>query len=113
MTLVCGPLTGQDTFLFEGTYYPLALAVAITEIGAGFPLDMSEPARYIRLGWFALLDAFSGNPDIPDGHHLHPSMFIEFPLSIWYDHIGNDAATGIDGFRYSLNTGVEATFYFI
>lgn len=103
-------LSGSGFQAFTGVAYPVFERVAITSVGGGVPMQMTDPSRYLHLGYWAMYDEDTGDPTVPSGLYIHQFHFLTFLRESWTDDRSLTAG-GFLGFFYNLDPGVVATFW--
>jgi len=102
-------VTGAGDVIWTSDFNVLWMRILVTNPGSADPLDLTPPSRYLRIGWWALLENFVSDPFWPDGISLIKPAFID---ALFEKVVVDPIITtgGVDGFHYDLQSGVEVQF---
>jgi hypothetical protein len=105
-------VTGNGLHTFASFYTPIGVYVDVTALAFAEPRDLAAPIRYIKIGWFALVDT---DPDVGGGivgDFMHEPIFL-FAEKQWIERkLKLDASTAATGFTWQMRPGVSADFFF-
>lgn len=102
-------VSGVGEEIWTADFNPTIMRCVVTTPAASEPLDLTPPARYLRIGWWAPLENFVSDPDYGTGICLLETSFI---FALFQKVLLDPQLTigGIDGFHYDLQPGVSVRF---
>jgi len=106
-------LTGSGTELWVADYNIDRVRIHVNDIGEGQALDLVDPSRYLRLGWWAMIENFVSDATYPDGLCFATKAFFIDNDYVHHHFTALEAASGFDGVTYQLGTDVEVEMWFI